>query len=89
MVTRSNINVKLTDLILNSITAQDSKNKEFHVESYVPEEYSSTELNTQTVLSVAQSIVSKKLLRQKNPYYLPLTDVVDSGDADSEYEDTK
>lgn len=89
MVMRSNINLKLTDLILNSKRTKDSKDKEFDVESYVPEEYSSTELDSKTALSVLESVVSKKLRRKKNPYYLPLTDVIDSGDADSDYEETK
>lgn len=59
------------------------------MESYVPEEYSSTEIDSKTVFSVVESVVSKKLRRNKNPYYLPLTDVIDSGDADSDYEETK
>lgn len=77
------------DFISNSKRTQDSKDKEFDIESYVPEEYSSTELDAKTVLSVAQSVVSKKLRSLKNPYYLPLTDVIDSGDADSDYRETK
>lgn len=64
-------------------------NVEFDVESYVPEDYSSTEFDSKTALSIAQSVVSKKLRRKKNPYYMPLTDVIDSGDEDSDYQETK
>lgn len=76
-------------MILNSKRTRDSKNKEFDVESYVPEEYSSASFDSKTALTVAQSIVAKNLRRNNNPYYLPLTDVMDSGDADSDYEDIK